>query len=184
MSKDFLSDEDKALFQQAVLNVKPLEKKNRIIKERPVIHKPQKKPTFENSPSDFIYLSSQYIEPVSTHEILSYCEPGFPRKRFAQLKKGQIRWQAHLDLHGLQTESARDSLSNFIMKQYQQENRCLLIIHGKGGHHGEPPVLKSYVNHWLKQIPQVMAFHSAIPRDGGTGAVYLLLKRFNRMESI
>ncbi|WP_133126793.1 Smr/MutS family protein [Legionella nagasakiensis] len=184
MSKDYLSDEEKALFRQAMHNVKPLNPStNRTIKHRAVIPYAPKKPA-EEPLSCSIYLSSQYSEPMTTNAILSYCEPSFSRKRFAQLKKGQIRWQAHLDLHGLSIESAKASLGHFIMKHYQLENRCLLIIHGKGGHYGEPPVLKSYVNHWLRQMPQVMAFHSTIPQDGGTGAVYLLLRRLNRMESI
>ncbi|EXJ09223.1 Smr domain protein [Nitrincola nitratireducens] len=38
-------------------------------------------------------------------------------------------------------------------------------------------MIKSCVNDWLQQIPQVLAFTSAQPKDGGTGAVYVLLKR-------
>lgn len=100
-----------------------------------------------------------------------------PRKRLTALRSGEIVSEARLDLHGLNPDSARTSLCDFIEKQTLQGKRCVLIIHGKGSKHGEAPVLKNHVNHWLQQLPQVLAFHSAIPRDGGTGALYVLLKR-------
>jgi DNA-nicking Smr family endonuclease len=53
----------------------------------------------------------------------------------------------------------------------------VLIIHGKGGYDGGPSLLKSQVNHWLKQMPEVLAYHSAVRQHGGLGAVYVLLKR-------
>ncbi|WP_341272519.1 Smr/MutS family protein [Legionella yabuuchiae] len=124
-----------------------------------------------------IYLSSEYSEPVFADTQLTYRQAGLPIKRFIQLKKGQIPLQARLDLHGQSVERAAEALRSFISGQTSQGNRCLLIIHGKGGHHGEVPIIKSYINHWLKQFPEVLSFHSALPRDGGTGAVYVLLKR-------
>jgi DNA-nicking Smr family endonuclease len=52
------------------------------------------------------------------------------------------------------------------------------IIHGKGNTSlGKMPVLKGRVNSWLRQKNEVLAFCSARPNDGGTGAVYVLLKR-------
>ena len=55
--------------------------------------------------------------------------------------------------------------------------RCAHIIHGKGYRSGErQPVLKRKVNYWLRLRPDVLAFCSATPRDGGTGAVYVLLR--------
>lgn len=50
------------------------------------------------------------------------------------------------------------------------------IVHGKGAHTGQT-LLKTYVNGWLPQLPDVLAFVSALPRDGGAGAVYVLLRR-------
>ena len=82
-----------------------------------------------------------------------------------------------MDLHGLNVDLAADTLRSFILKQQDLDHRNLLIIHGKGGHLGDVSTLKSYVNHWLKQFPGVIAFHSALARDGGTGSVYVLPKR-------
>ncbi len=71
-------------------------------------------------------------------------------------------------------------LINFIRQEATSRHRCLLIIHGKGSHNGKAPVLKNLVRHWLPQFPQVLAFHSALTRDGGAGALYVLLKEKGR----
>lgn len=68
-------------------------------------------------------------------------------------------------------------LCQFIQTQAELGKRCLLIIHGKGGIQGAPPVIKNLLNRWLPQINEVIAFHSALPKDGGSGAIYVLLKR-------
>ena len=50
-------------------------------------------------------------------------------------------------------------------------------MHGKGLRSGPAgPVLKNSVQHWLSQWDEVLAFVSAQPRDGGSGALYVLLK--------
>ncbi|MDP3705883.1 MAG: Smr/MutS family protein [Legionellaceae bacterium] len=125
------------------------------------------------------YLSDYYHETVQADSNLSYCQPSIPKKRLLDLKNGLIEYEARLDLHGLNLDDARETLCHFFKKQLALQKRCLLIIHGKGGRHGETPILKNLVNHWLAQLPDVLAFHSALPKHGGTGAVYVLLKRYN-----
>lgn len=179
MSKKNLSDEDRALFREVVRTVKPLGKTAKIPDEHLKTPKPpavRKREKIE-APAPQYDLSNHYPEIVHAGSILSFCQQGIPRKRLGELKNGQIPWQATLDLHGLRPDSARDTLCKFIDQHSQQAKRCLLIIHGKGGRFGEEPILKNHVNHWLQQLPQVLAFHSALPRDGGSGALYVLLKR-------
>jgi len=53
----------------------------------------------------------------------------------------------------------------------------MLLIHGKGGYEGAPPVIKNLISRWLPQFDEILAFHSAKAKDGGHGAVYVLLKR-------
>ena len=181
MSDDFLSEKDKALFRQMMIDVKPLQKnKQRVESSLPKrTSLPTKKKQIDAPPTlkETIYLSDYYTDEVQTNTVLSYCSHSIPHKRFRELKTGQIGWQARLDLHGLWPDAAKDSLLQFIFKQSALEHRCLLIIHGKGSHQGEAPVLKNLVNHWLPQFPQVLAFHSALAKDGGSGALYVLLKR-------
>lgn len=182
MPDDFLSDEDKALFRQVVETVKPLPKSKKIAsvetKNPPQATKPRNynlQPSISKG-NDF-YLSDYYTEVVQANTLLSYCSHSIPAKRLRELKSGHIAWQARLDLHGLRSDDAKNALIKFIRQQYALAHRCLLIIHGKGSPQGEPPVLKNLVNHWLAQFPQVLAFHSALTRDGGSGALYVLLKK-------
>ena len=116
-------------------------------------------------------------DPVLSNTTLSYSVANVANKRMKELKNGHIYWEARLDLHGLTTDNARDALCHFIQIQAQNNARCLLIVHGKGGQLGAPPVIKNLVNRWLPQMDEVLAFHSALPKDGGNGAVYVLLKR-------
>jgi DNA-nicking Smr family endonuclease len=75
-------------------------------------------------------------------------------------------------------EPSRQALIRFLHECRGSGVRCVRIIHGKGhGSHQRKPVLKNKVNSWLHQINDVMAFCSAIPAHGGTGAVYVLLRR-------
>jgi DNA-nicking Smr family endonuclease len=178
MVNDFMSDEDKALFLEHMRSVKPLtEKTKRVTSVNPKSPSPLKKrspPPVEAKKEYF--LSDGIIEPVFSHTTLSYA-PSLPQRRFKALKNGHIAWEARLDLHGLHSDNARDALCQFISLQAKINKRCLLIVHGKGGHEGLPPVIKNLVNRWLPQMDEVLAFHSALPKDGGTGALYVLLKR-------
>ncbi len=173
-----ISDEDKALFHATMKDVKPLHTKVQRISPPPMATAPVRRPKepVAIQRSEY-YLSNYYSTIVCPTTTLSYCNAGMPRKRLKELKNGEIRWETRLDLHGLRPDAARDALCQFIDKHHQSGYRCLLIIHGKGGRLDEEPVLKNHVNHWLQQLPQVLAFHSAQARDGGTGALYVLLKR-------
>ncbi|ARG99487.1 Smr/MutS family protein [Legionella micdadei] len=176
MSDDSLSEEDKALFRKMMSDVKPL-KKNDKISLVSTTAKNRKRESVTVTKTTTVYLSDYYAEEVQANTILSYTSSPLPNKRLRELKTGKIPWQAKLDLHGLKPDDAKEALVKFIGQQFALAHRSLLIIHGKGSHKGEAPVLKNLVNRWLTQFPQVLAFHSALARDGGEGALYVLLKR-------
>ncbi|WP_028388296.1 Smr/MutS family protein [Legionella fairfieldensis] len=181
MPKNFLSEQDKALFREMMKDVKPLQENKKIFtapETLPVRKKSNDRVMQKRTKT--IYLSDYYQEEVQSDTILSYCSHSIPATRLRELRKGQIPYQGKLDLHGLKPDSARDSLIKFIAQQNEKGHRCLLIIHGKGGHRGEAPILKNLVNHWLPQFSQVLAFHSALAHHGGCGALYVLLKRNNQ----
>ena len=182
MPPDDDSPEDHTLFRRMMHDVTPLRravptapKPTRQInspKPRRQEHQEQRiAPTKEST------LSDPYDMDITAETVLSYGQTRLPSKRFREFKQGAIHYQARLDLHGLRLDAARDALWTFITKQHINGTRCVLVIHGKGGQNGEASVLKSHVNHWLKQFPHVMAFHSARPHEGGTGAVYVFLKK-------
>lgn len=122
-------------------------------------------------------LSDGQVHPVAPSESLQFHLPDLPRRTVQQLQQGQIPWQEGLDLHGYTVEAARAALVDFIREGRQRGYRCLLLVHGKSyNRENEVPSIKSHVNAWLRQMQDILAFCSALPGDGGTGAVYLLLR--------
>lgn len=172
-------DDDNSLFRRIMQDVTPL-KQNKQKTARyhaPISPHKRKQPTPETLKREpTLFLSDPYEQNIYSETILSYGYDKLPAKRFKQLKQGEIVKQARLDLHGLHLSDARESLVQFITNSHASGFRCVLIIHGKGGLHGEVSILKSHVNHWLKQFTEILAFHSTLPKDGGTGALYVLLK--------
>jgi len=97
-----------------------------------------------------------------------------------QLKLGELTVQAHIDLHGYVKEEAKIALMNFIHNCHALGYRTLLVIHGRGLKSDAGPVLKENVVRWLTTgtlSHLVLALCSARPCDGGTGALYVLLKK-------
>jgi len=123
-------------------------------------------------------LSSEVVEIVESDEELIFATSGIQIAKLKRLRKGHIPWEAGIDLHGMTVDEARDELSKFIRDSTFESLRCVIVVHGKAySQAGKQPVLKSYVNDWLRQLPQVLAFASAQARDGGTGALYVLLRQ-------
>ena len=106
-----------------------------------------------------------------------YKAPGLQSNKANRLRQGKIGWRDMLDLHGDDRLQARRRLENFLSKACAENIECVLLIHGKGKHSAESPSLKNRVTVWLRSTEQVLAYCSAQPRDGGTGALYALLKR-------
>ena len=119
-----------------------------------------------------------HVEEVEPEGTISFCETGIQKGVFRKLRSGQYRISDELDLHGTTIKQAKQILMYYLQETPQFESCCVRIIHGKGNRSGNnKPVLKTQVNHWLTEHERVLAFHSAKAKDGGTGAVYVLLKR-------
>ena len=94
------------------------------------------------------------------------------------LRRGQWRAGAELDLHGLRVEQARHALLSFLDECQEHGIRCVRIVHGKGyGSQGLEPVLKDKARTWLVQKNEVLAFSEAPEREGGAGALLVLLRQ-------
>ncbi|MGC3873572.1 Smr/MutS family protein [Halomonas sp. GXIMD04776] len=122
------------------------------------------------------------VEPVRPSTHLNFAIPDLPYRTQSALKRGQIVWEAGLDLHGYTLDEARLELESFLAEARDKRMRCVLVVHGKartsaGNLLTDYPVIKSHVNAWLREWPTVLAFCSARELDGGTGAVYVLLRR-------
>jgi DNA-nicking Smr family endonuclease len=116
-------------------------------------------------------------EAVAANAAVSFQRAGVRTQVMRRLRRGLYPTEDELDLHGLTQTAARDHLSQFIVQSRDSGRRCVRIIHGKGYRSGaRGPVLKTAVDLWLRRHMDVMAFTSAKAIDGGTGAVYVLLR--------
>ena len=173
-----ITQEDKALFREHLNGVKPLyHQQIEPYREKPsarLIPQPEEpQPTVDTLFSDSIAASE-----ITVSESLEFSRNGIQHKTFRKLKRGQYIIEAELDLHGHTVAEARQSLVAFLNEAHHRGLRCVRIIHGKGNSSLQrQPILKKKVNYWLRQLHQVLAFTSAQPRDGGTGAIYLLLAK-------
>lgn len=170
---------DKDLFQQAAGKVQPLvqpakaQLKSAKPQPLPLQHQLDEQAALQETLSDEFDISTL----LETDEHLSYRRPGIGPDVTRKLRRGDWAIQRQLDLHGLRTEDARETLGQFIREAHQQGLRCVRVVHGKGlGSPGKTPVLKGRVQSWLAQKKEVLAFVQARPAEGGAGAVVVLLQ--------
>jgi len=169
-------DEDHKLFQEMIGDIKPLPQ-NKIDPDcLPKKSSSNRTSSQQSTTSPFI--ERDYIPNVNADEDLNFARNGVQQKILTQLKKGQYPYQTKIDLHGCTIHEAGIRLQNTLKNAAANQYRCILVVHGKGkGSLANKPAIKSHVNLWLRETDNVLAFHSALPKHGGTGAVYVLLKR-------
>jgi DNA-nicking Smr family endonuclease len=172
---------DRESFRAAMSDVKPLKAPPRVPARAP--QKSKKKRLAASAAASFEQLDARMpiIEAasseVSVEGALSFQRAGVRTQVMRKLRRGLYPVDAELDLHGLTQAAAREHLAGFIESSRDAGNRCVRIIHGKGYRSGaRGPVLKTAVDMWLRRHLDVMAFSSAKAIDGGTGAVYVLLR--------
>lgn len=179
MTKPFILDpQDRILFRRAIGPVEPL-CCDRI---EPTRFHPAPIPRFTEADERQALADtlSNCFEPaeLDTGEELYYRQEGVRQTVLRKLRRGQFQVGAALDLHGMTVTTAREALGEFLRRARRDSLGCVRIVHGKGnGSRQRGPVLKQKINHWLRQRNEVLAFCSARPMDGGTGAIYVLLRR-------
>ena len=117
------------------------------------------------------------VSPLEPRDVLEWKKDGVQHQVFARLKNGQYPIEGSLDLHRLSVREAREAVFKFFRLAEAKRWRTVLIAHGRGEQSATPARLKSYVVHWLGQLPEVIAYASADRRHGGTGAVLVLVKK-------
>ncbi len=178
-------DEEAALFLEAVGVVAP-------VKSRPT-HAPPPKPRTAAElaiPTEEAESLARLAELVSgegpfdladSDEFVEGAVHGLDPGVLGKLRAGEFSTQAHLDLHGQTKDVAKQELDRFVQAARVAGHRCVLVVHGRGLHSKDQiPVLKDGVQAWLtrgRTAKQVLAFCTARPKDGGAGAVYVLLRR-------
>lgn len=173
--------EDTELFKKALTGVKPINNGN-IAQIKPKRVKKidaqtlAKRAAAEGSAEQELTEISDtqaILNPVASQAALSYRIATLQHKVFEDLKAGKIRWFEAVDLHGCTVEQARAAVLQIIQMAKDENQNVIKIVHGKG----PEAILKTYVNGWLRQHRDVLAFVSAPENQGGTGAVLVLLKR-------
>jgi len=171
-----MTEDDKRAFLEAMNDVRPLPARETLTaapKPRPVAR-------FARADEQAV-LRESLLPPDDPAAMDSGDEVAFRRAWvrddiLRRLRRGQFTVAAEIDLHGLGRHAAHEALREFICDAADHRLGCVRVIHGKGRGSGpRGPVLKHVVNHWLQRMDDVVAFATARPADGGTGAVYVLL---------
>ncbi len=124
--------------------------------------------------------------PPRIPELSHGAAPGVDRRTADSLRRGRMAIEARLDLHGMTQAEAHRRVHAFIERQQAAGRRCVLIVTGKGiwrgldSGEGGVGVLREAVPRWLNEPdlrPRVLSFTHAQPKDGGEGALYVLLRR-------
>jgi DNA-nicking Smr family endonuclease len=172
------NSEEDTLFRTAVSGVKPLSARGRHFEKSPPAHKVLSTRADERAALRESPITGADFDAIETGDKLVFQRPQVTRHVFRQLRRGRYPIQDEIDLHGMNAAEAHDMLTDFIAGCSAAGLKCVRVIHGKGlGSGPDGPVLKTRVNHWLRQWEQVLAFCSTQPQHGGTGAIYVLLRR-------
>jgi len=171
-------DDDAQLFRAAVKDVKPLQGDRR---RPPEPRRPSPRPLQHEADEREALRESREGPLPDVGDALLYRGEGIQDSVFRRLQRGTFRIGAELDLHGLRWDEAKVEMTRFLGASRDAGARCVRIIHGKGlRSKGDGPVLKQRIDGWLRQRGEVLAFCSARREDGGTGAVYVLLRAAGR----
>jgi len=169
--------EEARLFRAAVRGVRPLRA------HAPPPRAPRTRPQARFTRADRAAVLRESLDPHAASDpehfsgdALAFHRPHISAAVLRRLRRGDFRVQREIDLHGMTVAEAKPALREFLVRALEQHVRCVRIVHGKGlrsGHRG--PVLKAAVSSLLRRTGAVLAYVSARPVDGGTGAVYVLL---------
>ncbi|MGH8178047.1 MAG: Smr/MutS family protein [Steroidobacter sp.] len=172
-------DSEARAFREAMRDVRRLK---RASVKYPTAPKPQPEARFARADRAEV-LRESLLPPIDeamldTGDELNFRRPHVPETILVKLRRGHFAVDAEIDLHGLTGAEAKGALREFIAEAVQRRMSCVRVIHGKGRRSGpRGPVLKHVVNQWMQRADDVLAFGSARTVDGGSGAVYVLLRK-------
>lgn len=171
-------EDDKRLFRKAMRGVIPLSPRRHAARKTPPGPKARQREADERRALEESRDDPRHPDEYASEPALSYVAAGVQKRIAKRLRRGSIPVEAVLDLHGMTVAVARAEFARFLADAQARDMRCVRIIHGKGYRSGPGgPVLKRAVARWLGNRREVLAYTSARPVDGGTGAVYVLLRK-------
>jgi DNA-nicking Smr family endonuclease len=178
VAKKTLTSEDSDLFRKTIGKVRSVISDKVLLKQE---NKPKPYPvnlsTDSCAPGWKPGAAKIEVEKVGLEDSLGFIAPGLQNNVLKKLRRGYFDIDAEIDLHGLNSYDAKRQLLHFLHSCIEEGYRCVHIVHGKGYRSADNhPVLKNNLNLWLRQHKDVQAFCSASPKNGGTGAVFVLLQ--------
>ena len=168
------SDDDRALFLEAIGAVR------RLHEASPPPTGPKPRPRARMAEQDEADARDTFRHALDAtlleaEDALAYRRDELPMRTWQRLKRGELSAQEELDLHGADARTAEALLRAFLNDARRHGIGCVRVIHGKGRQSEGTPVIKNLVDRMLRHRADVLAFHSAPPTQGGTGAVVVLL---------
>lgn len=178
-------EDDERLFREAMSGVVPIPRVNG--KQISFPAELKKYPRFLAREEAEVYARLVDLVTGEGHFELTYSDEyvdgavvGLSPEILTKLRNGDFSYQEYLDLHGYNSQQARESVTRFVQEGFARKWRCLLIVSGRGlNSRDKEPVLKRQLVGWLTRSPLkriVLAFASARAYDGGAGAFYVLLR--------
>jgi len=168
-------NDERSAFREAMRGVTPLKAQNRV---PPARRRAPAKARLTRAARYDVLEDSLRGELVDVAGEVEFRRNGIGRETLQRLRRGRFAVEAEIDLHGLNRFEAEDTLKTFIGSCIARGYGCVRVVHGKGSRSGPSgPVLKTAVHEWLARWNDVLAFASADRRHGGSGAVYVLLRR-------
>ena len=175
-----MSQDDFELFQQMMGDVKPLKNDTAELKKHHTVSDAQlakREAAVSLSDGDPDFLSIDHAPMIKPDDLIEFKRDGVQDGVYRKLRLGKYPIQARLDLHRKTLKEGRDEVASFLKQCMRLDIRTVVIVHGRGERSTPPALMKSFVAHWLSQIQDVQCAHSAQRFHGGSGAVYVLLKK-------
>ncbi|MEZ8826813.1 DNA endonuclease SmrA [Vibrio amylolyticus] len=179
-------DDDFSLFQEMMGDVKPITHDTAELKKEHKISAGQEarqQAAMWLTDDDPEYLSIDYAPMLKPEDMVEYKQDGIQHGVYKKLRLGKYPIQAKLDLHKKSLKEAREEVIKFLKQCLRLDIRTVLIVHGKGAHSNPPALMKSHLANWVTQIRDVQCAHSAQQFHGGTGAMYLMLRKSDEKKA-
>ncbi len=181
--KRLVTEEEARLWRETMRNTVPLRRGADPIAAAPAATAPPSPPPRDDATAlpqkQISFVSPAKAAAVRLPPLEHGRTPGLDKANAERLRQGAKPIEARLDLHGLTQQAAHGALNHFIGQAVERGLRCVLVITGKGNRDGTG-VLRTQVPRWLNEAAlrgHILAFSHAQPKDGGEGALYVLLKR-------
>ena len=175
-----MSNNELDLFKEMMADVAPIKQDTILIQQKYQVSEAQlarrlAAQTLANGNID--YLSIDNANMIKPDDMIEFKRDGVQLAVFKKMRQGKYAIHARLDLHKKTLSQARDEMLAFLKQSQRLDIRIVIIVHGKGERSNPQALMKSFVTTWLEQISDVLCFHSAQRQHGGTGALYVMLKK-------